>query len=263
MNYALTSSRKIGKYNQKIICTQINAERAEDYTFLDRLKSWHTAMANYDAVGREVGTIVYKSFTENGNDIEDITIVDIGEDNITDTLVQDTNVSIKITGDYKAGKTYKLTINPIDVHWKSNNLQYCAVGSYSVNTISSDYLIDSIRLATEVISGKIVITYVPTADCAMIGFVFYLGAGTQNIDIYVDEYIYTGEVNEGKKCNGTIAVISTATGKPKTTFFNFSNYDLETLQGVTDLNTLYNNLTGENLNASTSYITSVILTLHN
>lgn len=64
MNYSLSSSRKTGDYIQKIITTQNSTAKATSTALLNSLKSWHTAFANLDASGREVGTIEYKGFTE-------------------------------------------------------------------------------------------------------------------------------------------------------------------------------------------------------
>lgn len=64
MNYSLSSSRKIGDYIQKIITTLNNTAQASSTALLNSLKLWHTAFANLDASGREVGTIEYKGFTE-------------------------------------------------------------------------------------------------------------------------------------------------------------------------------------------------------
>ena len=64
MNYSLSSSRKIGNYIQKIITIQNNTEQVTSTALLNSLKSWHTAFANLDASGREVGTIEYEGFLE-------------------------------------------------------------------------------------------------------------------------------------------------------------------------------------------------------
>ena len=66
MNYSLTSSRKIGKYYQKIITTYFGAPKATNEETINKLKSWHEII---DGCNRshedEKGDIRYLGFTEN------------------------------------------------------------------------------------------------------------------------------------------------------------------------------------------------------
>lgn len=64
MNYSLSSSRKIGNYIQKIITILNNTPKESNPYTLNSLKMWHTAFAELDASGREVGAIEYEGFTE-------------------------------------------------------------------------------------------------------------------------------------------------------------------------------------------------------
>lgn len=66
--------------------------------------------------------------------------------------------------------------------------------------------------------------------------------------------------NTGLLADGLVTVISTASGKPKTTAFRFADCTAANL--TTTLDNTYLALTGNHINAQTSYITSVIITLH-
>ena len=62
MNASLSSCRKIGKYNQKIITIDTGVPNSSSNTVLNTLKSWHSEFTGLDPVDRNVGDIEYKGF---------------------------------------------------------------------------------------------------------------------------------------------------------------------------------------------------------
>lgn len=105
------------------------------------------------------------------------------------TETADTTEAIQIQGSYKKGRVYKIVFDFNSVTWKSNNSQFLQIASYSANSISGTYLVDSIRAATEAVVGnKLILSYTPSTDTVvMIGCVFFFGSGEQNVSISVTE----------------------------------------------------------------------------
>lgn len=65
MNYSLTSSRKVGKYYQKIITTQFGAPKTPSKVMLDSLEVWHELIDVCNSNHENVSAIRYLAFTEN------------------------------------------------------------------------------------------------------------------------------------------------------------------------------------------------------
>ena len=65
MNYSLTSSRKVGKYYQKIITTQFGAPITPSKIMLDSLELWHELIDICNSNHDNVSEIRYLAFTEN------------------------------------------------------------------------------------------------------------------------------------------------------------------------------------------------------
>lgn len=131
---------------------------------------------------------------------------EIGSLDIAEThVIEDTTFDYKIQYNFKKGVRYRIRINNPEVHWKSNNSQFIGIATYSANSISSTYLVDTIRLATDELDyaygSVLLIDYTPTTDTSvMMGFRYYLGEGDSYSDVNVYE-IYSKIQEDVHKLN--------------------------------------------------------------
>ena len=113
----------------------------------------------------------------------------VGQDTISETLSANTDKIVRLQYNYLQGKTYEIAVKFNEVHWKSNGTQFVRIGAYTANSVSTSYLVEYIRLDTDVVSGgTLTIRYIPSTETVkLIGMAFYLGAGAQDIEISITE----------------------------------------------------------------------------
>lgn len=162
--------------------------------FVDPTLTQSGYAADAKVTGDEIAD-VNNALTEFKNNLKTLDIYDetvaVTTGTLETTETGDIQENVKLQGAYKKGHIYKISFDFNSVTWASNGVQFLQITSYSTNTISSTYLVDSIRTATSaVISNKLEVFYTPTTDTVvMIGCKFFLGAGSQDIDIAVTEVV--------------------------------------------------------------------------
>lgn len=169
------------------------------------------AAADAKATGDKIGEL--KSALTDIGDAGVYDITTLFDDTFDETYVSNTEYIIRYNLKLKKGSVCYLHIIDDGITYKSNGTQFIKIWSARANNTTSQYVVESFREDTEVTSGNLDMTIVPTADAEWFFVEFYLGAGeskgqakfelmTSDVT-FADPYFGTVEHNVDTTFDGT------------------------------------------------------------